>query len=62
MAPLRLLLEVDPGEPIAGSLGHVDGPREPFSGLLELVAVLDRLRAEPPQTSVAPRPPEPGDE
>ncbi len=44
MAALRLLVELETGEHVAGWLGPERGSRERFDGLLELVAALDRLR------------------
>ncbi len=44
MAPLRLVVELETGEHVAGWLGPERGSRERFDGLLELVTALDRLR------------------
>jgi len=46
--PVRLVLELDPGDPIRGSLQLVDGPRQEFAGLLQLIAALDQLRISLP--------------
>jgi hypothetical protein len=45
MTPVRLILELEGGEPIAGWVDSPLGPRERFTGLLELVAMLDRVRS-----------------
>jgi hypothetical protein len=44
--PVRLLLELEAGDPIRGSLHVEDGPPQEFAGLLELIAVLDQLRID----------------
>lgn len=44
MESVRLIVELEAGEPIAGWVDPPSGPRERFAGLLELVAMLDRLR------------------
>ncbi|MHB8695823.1 MAG: hypothetical protein ACYDHH_31800 [Solirubrobacteraceae bacterium] len=45
MSPVRLVIELEDGEPVRGWLALPDGEREPFAGLLELLAVFDSLRA-----------------
>ena len=42
----RVVLELDPGEPIRGRIGDVAGPVEPFRGWLELASRLERIRAD----------------
>ena len=45
-APLRLVLDLEPtDDPVCGTLQGPDGVREPFVGLLGLLAVLDEARA-----------------
>lgn len=38
---LHLELEIDPTEPIAGTLTESDGGERPFAGWLDLLAALD---------------------
>jgi hypothetical protein len=40
----RVVLELDPGEPIAGSISGSGGPAESFRGWVELASKLERLR------------------
>ena len=40
----RVVLELDPGEPISGWISGSRGPAEPFRGWVELTSKLDRLR------------------
>ena len=47
MEPVRLVLELEAGDPIRGSLRIADGPQREFAGLLQLVAALDQLRVDP---------------
>jgi hypothetical protein len=42
--PLRMVIELDPGEPIAGRIECEDRPIQPFRGWLELSSRLERLR------------------
>lgn len=47
---VRLIIELDDGDPPTGRVGR-DGdsdPGERFEGLLELLSTLDRLRADAP--------------
>lgn len=44
-SPLRMVIELDPGEPIAGRIECEDRPTQPFRGWLELSSRLERLRA-----------------
>jgi hypothetical protein len=53
----RITLElVAGGDPIQGSIEHVDGSRQPFWGWLELIETLQRLaNAEPGSAARAQR-------
>jgi hypothetical protein len=43
---LRLVVEIEPGEPVCGSAG-IEGERQiPFEGLLGFLSLFDRLRGE----------------
>ena len=43
--PLRIVLDLEPGsEPISGTIASGSDPGEPFAGVMQLVAALDRLR------------------
>jgi hypothetical protein len=43
--PLRIVLDVEPGvEPISGTIASGSDPGEPFAGVMQLVAALDRMR------------------
>ncbi len=50
VAPLRVVVEFDPGAELAGRLRPEDGEVTEFAGRLELYAALERARAatEPP--------------
>jgi hypothetical protein len=41
----RLILDLEPGEPIAGWIEGDGAPRQRFDGLLELIALLEGARA-----------------
>jgi hypothetical protein len=59
-APLRLVLDLEPtDDPVRGWLQGPDGVREPFVGLLGLLAVLDgaRARGRPRLVGTEPEPP-----
>jgi hypothetical protein len=45
MSPVRLIVELSAGDPVTGWVEPAGGPREPFEGLLELLAAFDRLRS-----------------
>jgi hypothetical protein len=45
MARARVVLELDAGEPISGSLCGPSGVTEPFRGWVELTSLLERLRS-----------------
>lgn len=47
---VRLIVELEAGDPITGWLEPVGGQRERFEGLLQLLTTLDRLRSggDPP--------------
>jgi hypothetical protein len=61
-SPLRMVIELDPGEPIAGRIECEDRPTQPFRGWLELSSRLERLRAAATaEQSPAPTPDEPTD-
>ena len=48
---LRIVLDLESGvEPISGTIASGTDPAEPFAGLMQLVAALDRLRDETPAT------------
>lgn len=55
---VRLIIELDDGDPPTGRVGRYgeSHPGERFEGLLELLSTLDRLRAEtpPPGEETAP--------
>jgi hypothetical protein len=45
--PLRIVLDVQSGvEPISGTIASGTDPAEPFAGVMQLVAALDRLRGD----------------
>jgi hypothetical protein len=53
MSAVRLILDLEPSEPVSGRLGVPGGPQRPFAGLLELIAAIDQFRAgNPPATGV----------
>jgi hypothetical protein len=41
----RVVLELEPGEPISGSVCGPTGTAEPFRGWLELTSALERARS-----------------
>jgi sensor domain CHASE-containing protein len=45
MTNVRVVLELEQGERIAGWVVPASRPRERFDGLLELITAVDRLRA-----------------
>jgi hypothetical protein len=46
--PRRLEIQLDAGaEPIQGAIGPAGGPTEPFSGYMQLIALLERQRTTP---------------
>jgi hypothetical protein len=60
--PLRMVIELDPGEPIAGRIECEDRPIQPFRGWLELSSRLERLRASATvEAQSSPTPTEPVD-
>jgi hypothetical protein len=42
---VRLVVEIEPGDPVCGSAGREDGPQIPFEGMLGFLSLFDRLRA-----------------
>ncbi len=40
----RVVLELEPGEPISGRIHRSTGPAQPFRGWLELASTLEHLR------------------
>jgi hypothetical protein len=61
-SPLRMVIELDPGDPIAGRIECEDLPVQPFRGWLELSSRLERLRASATaEAQSSPTPIEPGD-
>jgi hypothetical protein len=57
--PLRIVLELDQGDPIEGRIERAGEPTEPFRGWFELSNRLERLRAG---ASPSPTSPPPDDE
>jgi hypothetical protein len=55
--PLRIVLELDQGDPIAGRIERAGEPTEPFRGWFELSNRLERLRAGA-SPSATPLPPD----
>jgi len=52
----QVTLELEPeAEPIRGRLRDAQGESRPFTGWLELLSLLDRLRGEPPLGTVGPK-------
>jgi hypothetical protein len=52
--PLRIVLDVEQGvEPISGTIASGSDPAEPFAGVMQLVAALDRLRGDEPEQQLA---------
>jgi hypothetical protein len=43
-ARVRLVVEIEPGDPVCGSAGREDGPQIPFEGMLGFLSLFDRLR------------------
>jgi hypothetical protein len=41
---VQLIVELSAGDPVTGWIEPAGGPREPFEGLLEMLATFDRLR------------------
>ncbi|HEX4109475.1 MAG TPA: hypothetical protein VHX88_15165 [Solirubrobacteraceae bacterium] len=50
----RVVLDLDPGEPIAGHISGTSGEGEAFRGWLELVNKLERLRGVHPGPAETP--------
>jgi hypothetical protein len=50
----RMVLELDPGEPISGRLQDQTGHVQPFRGWLELATKLERLRHSEAQAATNP--------
>ena len=40
----RLIIEVEPGEPVSGWASREGGPREPFDGILDFLLLFEHLR------------------
>lgn len=56
---LRIIVELEPGEPICGSLAREGEQRIPFEGMLGFLSAFDRLRAGDERRDDRPeRPPE----
>lgn len=55
--PLRVTIELDPGDPIEGRIERAGEPTQPFRGWFELSNRLERLR-----TGASPTSPPPDDE
>jgi hypothetical protein len=53
---VRVVVELDPGEPVCGSAGLEGETQVPFEGMLGFLALFDRLRARAsdPDTRVQP--------
>ena len=52
----RIVVEVEPGEPIRGSVSTDVEPERPFVGLMQLVAAIDSARNAAPPTAAAVEP------
>lgn len=50
---VRVIVEIEPGEPICGSAARVGEAQIPFEGMLGFLSLFDRLRpgGEPPPHS-----------
>ena len=42
---MRVVVEIEPGEPVSGSAGREGEPQVPFEGMLGFLALFERLRA-----------------
>jgi hypothetical protein len=51
-----MVIELDPGEPIAGRIECSDKPAQPFRGWLELSSRVERLRAAAAEATPSPSP------
>jgi hypothetical protein len=49
---LRLVVELEPGEPVCGSAGIEGETPVRFEGMLEFLALVERLRARAQQTDL----------
>ncbi len=55
---MRLVVEIEPGEPVCGSAGREGEPQIPFEGMLGFLSLFDRLRThQEPDDIKAPPPP-----
>jgi hypothetical protein len=44
-ARVRLVIELDPGDPVCGSAAREGEPQIPFEGMLGFLSLFERLRA-----------------
>jgi hypothetical protein len=42
--PVRIVVNIEPGEPVCGTAGRDGGPQLPFEGMLAFLSLLERLR------------------
>jgi hypothetical protein len=52
----RLVIEVEPGEPVRGWLAREGGPARRFDGLLSFFSLFERLRRDDPDRASGDRP------
>jgi hypothetical protein len=45
---IRVVVEIEPGEPVCGSAGREGEPQIPFEGMLGFLSLFDRLRSREP--------------
>jgi hypothetical protein len=56
----RVILDLDPGEPIHGRITFSTGPAQSFRGWLDLASKLERVRS-PVRTAITTPPPRPAE-
>ena len=49
---MRIVVEINPGEPISGTVSADGQPAGPFVGLMQLVAAIDSARSAPPASAI----------
>lgn len=53
-AAVRLVVEFEPGEPVSGSMCREGQASTPFVGMIDFLALLERLRCGEPGEAVGP--------
>jgi hypothetical protein len=46
---VRVVVEIEPGEPVCGSVARDGEPQIPFEGMLAFVSLFERLRTRDPE-------------